>query len=105
MKTVNKNWHRLSLEQADAGVRWTVVWDTKRRAETEGRNKAVEKHETAALDRAKHLLRMGFIVYEILEPQGSVFLGEAAIKQRLGIEPKVVKDRPRVPPGGAVDFG
>ena len=38
-----------------------------------------------ALDRARHLLRMGFVVYEIRAPQGSLFLGETAIKARLGL--------------------
>lgn len=102
MKVANKNWHRLSLQQADAAAQWTVVWDTKRRAETDGRNRAVEKFETAALDRARHLLRMGFVVYEIIDPDGRMFLDEATIRQRLGFEKKLVKEPkeppPRLPP-------
>ena len=105
MQFANKNWHQLSLQQADAGGRWTIIWDTKRRAETDVRNTAVEKFEAAALDRARHLLRMGFIVYEIREPQGAVFLEEDAIKQRLGIQTRVVTESPRLPPSAISDFG
>lgn len=79
------NWHSLPKETADTGERWMIIWDTKRRAESDGRNKAVEKFEAAALDRAKHLLRMGFVVYEIRAPQGTIFLEEAGIKARLGL--------------------
>jgi hypothetical protein len=100
MQFATKNWHQLSTQQTDAGARWTIIWDTKRRTETGGRNTAVEKFEAAALDRAKHLLRMGFVVYEIREPLGSVFLEEAEIKRRLGLQPQVVKDPPRLPPAG-----
>ena len=103
MQFANKNWHQLSTQQTDAGGRWTIIWDTKRRTEIDGRNTAVEKFEAAALDRAKHLLRMGFIVYEIREPQGSVFLEEADIKRRLGLQPQVVKDAPRLPPSNLFD--
>jgi len=103
MQFANKNWHQLSTQQTDAGARWTIIWDTKRRTETGGRNTAVEKFEAAALDRAKHLLRMGFVVYEIREPLGSVFLEETEIKRRLGVQPQVVKDLPRLPPAGLFD--
>ena len=100
MKVANKNWHRLSLQQADAAAQWTVIWDTKRRTETDGRNRAVEKFETAAMDRARHLLRMGFVVYEVLDPDGRVFLEEAAIRQRLGFDkkPPAKEPAPRLPP-------
>jgi len=79
MQFGNKNWHRLSVQQAEAGERWSVIWDTKRRAATDSRNTAVEKSQGAALDRARHLLRMEFIVYEIRDPDGTVVLEEAAI--------------------------
>ncbi len=70
-------------------MRWTVIWDTKRQSGTDGRNTALEKFETSALDRARHMLRLGFIVYEIRDPTGLVFLEEAGIKQRLGSQPAV----------------
>jgi hypothetical protein len=81
------NWHSLPKDTIDSGERWSIIWDTKRRAESEGRNTAVEKFEAAALDRAKHLLRMGFVVYEIRTPQGAVLLEEAGIRERVGLRP------------------
>jgi hypothetical protein len=81
------NWHRLSVAETDNGERWSVVWDIERRPGVEGRNTALEKLEHAALDRARHILRMGFIVYEIREPSGSVFLEEAGVRERLGLQP------------------
>jgi hypothetical protein len=83
------SWQHLSAREADTGERWTVIWDTKRKAGTDGRNTALEKFETAALDRARHMLRLGFIVYEIRDPAGSVFLEEAGIKQRLEPRPAI----------------
>jgi hypothetical protein len=79
------SWQHLSGRPAEPSDRWTVVWDTKRRDDVDGRNKAVEKVESAALDRARHILRMGFIVYEIRGPSGSLFLEEAEIKARFGL--------------------
>lgn len=78
------NWHVIAKEATDSGERWSIIWDTKRRNDSDGRNTAVEKFESAALDRAKHFLRMGFVVYEIRAPQGTVVLEEAAIRERLG---------------------
>lgn len=74
--------------EPDTGERWSVIWDITRKSETEGRNTALEKVEAAALDRAKHMLSLGFVVYEIRAPSGSVFLEEAGIKQRLGLAPE-----------------
>lgn len=76
-------WNHLSATDADTGKRWTVIWDTKRREGAGNRNTASEKLETAALDRARHILRLGFIVYEIRDPSGFMHLDEAGVKQRL----------------------
>jgi len=81
------SWQHLSAREADTGARWTVIWDTKRNAESDGRNTAVEKVESAALDRARHLLRMGFVVYEIRDPSGSIFLNEIELRARCGLQP------------------
>ena len=81
------SWHYLAATTGDNGERWRVIWDTRRKTGTEGRNTAVEKLETAALDRARHMLRMGFIVYEILGPTGLVMHDEAGIRVRLGLQP------------------
>lgn len=93
-----KNWHHISKDRADSGERWTVIWDTTRITESDAHNKAVEQYESAALDRAKHLLRMGFIVYEIRDPAGAVFLAEDEIKRRVGAEPGSEAAAARLPP-------
>jgi len=80
----NSSWQHLSASEGDDGKRWRIIWDTTRRPEIEARNTAVEKSKSAALDRARHMLRMGFVVYEIREPSGSLFLDEAAIYEQLG---------------------
>jgi hypothetical protein len=82
----NSNWHHLSATEFDNGERWSIVWDTQRRPGVDGRSTALEKLEHGALERARHILRMGFIVYEIRQPSGSVFLEEAGVRQRLGLQ-------------------
>lgn len=78
------SWHRLSVTEADNGERWTIVWDTQPRPGIEGRSIAREKGESGALDRARHMRRMGFVVYEIREPSGALYLDGDALRQRLG---------------------
>lgn len=80
----SSSWHRLSVTEGDNGERWTIVWDTQRRPGVEGRSIAREKLENAALDRARHMLRMGFVVYEIRQPSGAVYLDGEALRERLG---------------------
>jgi hypothetical protein len=80
----SSNWHHLSAREFDSGKRWTIIWDVARKQGIEGRSTALEKFEASALDRAQQFLRMGFIVYEIREPSGSVFLEEAGVRQRFG---------------------
>lgn len=75
-------WFHPSATQADNGQRWSIIWDTERKPEPSGRNTALEKTEQGALDRTRHMLRMGFIVYEIRQPSGSVYLEEAGLRER-----------------------
>ena len=75
------NWHQLAKEEPDTGERWTIVWDTRRQG-IENASRAVEKTQAAALDRAKHLLRLGFIVHEISGTDGAVWLEEVEILKR-----------------------
>ncbi len=84
------SWQHLSASDAESGKRWAVMWDTSRKPETASRNTALEGSERAALDRAKHLLRMGFVVYELRDADGIVVLDEPGIKDRLGIKPEAV---------------
>jgi len=80
----NTNWQHLAVSESDDGKRWRIIWDTTRRPEGDVRNTAVEKVQSAALDRARHMLRMGFIVYEIREPSGTLFLDEPGVRAQLG---------------------
>jgi len=50
----------------------------------EGRSIAREKLENGAIDRARYMLRMGFVVYEIRQPSGAVYLDSDALRERLG---------------------
>lgn len=93
----SRSWRHLSADEPDTGLRWTVIWDMVRKPGTKGRNTAAEKHEANALERARHFLRMGFIVYEICEPSGSIFLDEGGIRQRLG-SPANLKPREKAGP-------
>lgn len=79
----NTNWQNLSVTEADDGKRWHIIWDTMRRGAEETRSTAVEKTTSGALDRARHMLRMGFVVYEIRDPTGAVFLDEPSILAKL----------------------
>jgi hypothetical protein len=79
----NTSWQLLAASEGDDGKRWRLIWDTTRRPEIETRSVAAEKSKSAALDRARHMLRMGFVVYEIREPSGSLFLDEAAIREQI----------------------
>ena len=78
------NWRYLSARDDGASERWTIVWDTKRKAGKAGRNTAVEKTESDALERVRHFLLMGFIVFELRHPSGTVFLDEAGLRLRIG---------------------
>jgi len=78
------NWQNLFARNGDDGKRWQIIWDTTRRGAEEVRSTAVEKTQSDALDRARHMLRMGFVVYEISDPSGAVFLGEPTIVAKLG---------------------
>ena len=66
----------------DTGERWIILWET-RRPESGKWSEAVEKSQAEAMERAKHLLRLGFVVFQITGPTGSVFMTEEEIAQRL----------------------
>jgi len=44
-------------------------------------SRAVEKTQAEALDRARRFLRLGFVVYQIRDAKGLVFMDEAQITQ------------------------
>lgn len=80
----NSRWPCLVPPEPDNGERWTVIWDTRERPSIASRNKAVEKSEPEAVERARKFLSMGFFVYELRGPSGSILLDEAGIQQQIG---------------------
>jgi hypothetical protein len=95
--------YHVTREEPDTGERWSILWDTRRRTGADQRNTAVEKSQSAALDRARHLLRLGFVVYEIREPSGSLLMDEAEIAKRCRPAPAVVKPPPAPTPPDQLD--
>ena len=77
------NWQNLFAREGDDGKRWHIIWDTTRRGAEATRSTAVEKTKSDALDRARHMLRIGFVVYEIRDPTGAVFLDEPTLVEKL----------------------
>ena len=75
----------------DTGERWTIRWET-RRPEGSRWNEAVTNSREAAVERAKHLLKLGFIVHDIAGPAG-VYLNEKEALQQLGPAPAPTKTR------------
>jgi len=73
----------------DTGERWVVFWET-RRPESGNWSEVVEKSQAGATERAKHFLKLGFLVFQITGPAGGVFMTEAEITQRLQL-PSTVK--------------
>jgi hypothetical protein len=96
-KTTNTNWHRITMaEGVERAALWTVCWDTSRR---DGLfNTAQDTTQSAALDRARQMLRMKFVVYKICEPSGAIFLDEAEINERLAPKPVEAREPRRLPP-------
>jgi hypothetical protein len=50
-------------------------------------SQAVEKREAQAMERAHRFLNLGFVVYQIRDAKGAVFIDEAQITQRFGGSP------------------
>ena len=75
----------------DTGERWTIRWET-RRPDGVRWNEAVTNSRESAVERAKHLLKLGFIVHDISGPDG-VYLNEKEALQQLGPPPAAPKTR------------
>jgi hypothetical protein len=69
-------------------VSWTILWDMHRRPGREGWSRAIESNEGEALQRAGRFLKLGFVVYEIRDTKGLVFMDEAAISKRFKPAPR-----------------
>jgi hypothetical protein len=62
---------------------WTIWWDMHRHSAKEGWSRAMEETEAQAVERAQRFLKLGFVVYEIRNPEGALFMDEAQIARRL----------------------
>jgi hypothetical protein len=63
---------------------WTIWWDMHRRPGKDQWSRATEKTEAEALERAHRFLKLGFVVYQIRDAKGAVFMDEAQITERFG---------------------
>ena len=57
---------------------WTIWWDMHRRPSGD------RWTEAGAMERAHRFLNLGFVVYEIRDAEGAVFLDEAQTLERFG---------------------
>jgi hypothetical protein len=76
-----------AVDQQGASLDWIVWWDIHRRHGKDQWSRAVEKTEAEAVERARRFLKLGFVVYEIRDDKGAVFMDEAQITQRFGTVP------------------
>lgn len=76
---------------------WTVWWDLRRRPGNDGWSRAIESNEEDALLRAERFLKLGFVVYAIKDPKGSVFMDEAQITEHFAARARLA--------AASVDFG
>jgi hypothetical protein len=77
---------------------WTIRWDLHRRPGTEGWSRAIEQTEQEALQRAERFLRLGFVVYAIIGPDGAVVMDESQITNRFAPAPREVEPQPEAMP-------
>jgi hypothetical protein len=61
-----------------------------RRADDQGRSRAMESSDDDALQRAGRFLKLGFVVYAISDPKGAVFMDEGQISDYFGVRERVV---------------
>ena len=62
---------------------WKVLWETRTPAEGGSWSLAHEGTEADAIERARHLVRLGFVVHSVLDPSGATALDAAQIAERL----------------------
>jgi len=85
--------HGDHLEAPDSGPPWTVLWDTKAPANGEW-SAAKAGSEQAALERAAHFVKLGFVVHAIKDPTGAVFMDQSAISGRFAAAEEKPRRRP-----------
>lgn len=89
--------HGDHLEAPESGPPWIVLWDTTARPEGQWSTVRTQS-EAAALERAGHFVKLGFIVHAIKDPSGQVVMDAAAIAGRFAPTPNVAE---RAVPGAA----
>jgi hypothetical protein len=76
------------------GPPWTVLWETKTPSDDRW-SMARADTEHAAMERAAHFLRLGFVVHAIRDPAGELFMDQAQIAQRFGASDEKPRARAR----------
>ncbi len=89
--------HGDHLEPPPDGPPWIVLWDTAARPEGSWSSVRTQS-EAAALERAAHFVKLGFIVHAIMDPSGAVLMDAETIAGRFGAtgpsEAEPTRDRP-----------
>lgn len=78
-----------------ANTDWVIWWDIRKHAGSNW-SKATAQTEAGALDRAHHFVRLGFVVYAIRDPAGTLYMDEQKIAERFGAAP-VTDSEPKSP--------
>jgi hypothetical protein len=89
--------HSDHLETPESGPPWTVLWDTNARGDDRWSTVRTQT-EAAALERAGHFVKLGFVVHAIKDPSGAVVMNSETIAARFGA---TEERKPRRPPDGA----
>jgi hypothetical protein len=63
---------------------WTIWWDLHGHPGAAQWSKAAEGTSSDAMDRARRFVKLGFVVYQITDPDGGVFMDKAQISERFG---------------------
>jgi hypothetical protein len=75
----------------DTGERWVIRWEI-RRPDNGRWSEVVTNSRESAVERAKHLLKLGFVVHDVAGPEG-VYLNEKEALQQLSPPPAPPKMR------------
>jgi hypothetical protein len=86
--------HGDHLEAPDGGPPWMVLWETKPPPDDRW-SAARADTEQAAVERAVHFLKLGFVVHAIKDPTGAVFMDQGQISQRYGTSDERPRGRAR----------
>jgi hypothetical protein len=68
----------------DSGPPWAVLWNTAMRPDGQWSTVRTQT-EAAAVERATHFVKLGFVVYAIKDPSGMVVMDANAIMSRFAV--------------------